>query len=279
MNSGIFLIDKNTGITSFKSLSLVKKNVNKKTGHCGTLDSFASGLMIVLSGWCTKLVPIFMGMNKEYIAKIKFGIQTDTLDPEGKIIKQGNIPNITTIKKALKHFEGQVMQIPPKYSAIHVDGKRAYKSVRAGIDVEIPARNVTFLKNNLIDYSEEQGILTIKTLVSKGTYIRSFARDLGEKCNSCAHVVELKRTAIGPFSIEEAIKAEEAKPQTEFISVLKRIGDFKEIEINQKEKERFDNGIIPFWINKTNGYGLILNNNELLGIINLEEKKIITKVN
>ena len=207
MTDAVVLLDKKAGITSFTCLNTVKKTVNKKTGHCGTLDKFATGLLIALCGKYTKLNQLFMGLDKTYIAKIEFGKETDTLDPEGKIIDTKALPTFEEIEKKVKSYVGKIIQIPPVYSAVHIGGKRSYKLARQGQNVQPEGREVEIYRADIISY--DAPFLTIELNVSKGTYIRSYARDLGRLCSSCAYVKELRRTQIGPFNIYDAIKSDD----------------------------------------------------------------------
>jgi len=130
---GIFLLDKARGMTSFQSLGQVKKNLGiKKVGHTGTLDKFAHGLMVIVSGRFTKLAPFFSGLDKVYEAEICFGKETTTLDPEGEIVAEADIPDFAIIKSELENFKGSIKQRPPRFSAIHIDGKRAYQRTLNG---------------------------------------------------------------------------------------------------------------------------------------------------
>jgi len=205
----IVLINKTEGITSFSCLNIIKRTVNKKTGHCGTLDKFASGLMIALCGKYTKLNEKFMGLDKTYIAKIEFGKETDTLDPEGQIINTKEVPSFEVIQKNVADYVGLINQIPPVYSALHVNGKRSYSLARSGVEVKLEPRPVTIYSADIISF--DAPFLTIKLHVSKGTYIRSYARDLGILCNSCGYLTELKRIAIGPFSIDSSINYDDVE--------------------------------------------------------------------
>lgn len=208
-NNAVILINKGPNVTSFECLRYIKRNVNKKTGHCGTLDKFATGLMIACCGQYTKKVPLFMGMDKTYVAKIEFGKETDTLDPEGEVIKTSDVPDLETIQDSIHKLTGDIMQVPPVYSALHVNGKRSYELVRSGQKVELNARPVKIFSAEIFSY--EAPFLTVKLHVSKGTYIRSYAKDLGELCKSCAYVTELCRTSIGPFKLEDAIAYNDEK--------------------------------------------------------------------
>ena len=213
----IRLMDKEPGMTSFRSLSSVKKeNRGQKVGHAGTLDSFASGLMIVLIGGATKLTPIFSSFDKEYIAEITFGKETDTLDPEGTVIAEAPVPSREVLEAVIPSFMGKQKQIPPVYSAVHVDGKRAYREARSGKDIEMPE--------------------LIRTSVSKGTYIRSLARDIAKRASSRGYLTALRRLRIGPWSLEDKEKSTD--------ELLDMTGLFSVSVLNPSEKTRILNGNI-----------------------------------
>ena len=200
--SEMLLMDKEEGVTSFSSLSSVKRShKGMKVGHAGTLDKFASGLMIVLVGKATRLNPVFSSMGKSYIAEITFGAETDTLDPEGEVIRRADPPSEEALRSVLPEFLGLQSQIPPVYSAIHIGGKRAYQEARKGKDVEMAPRTIKIDSIELLSYDGEKAV--ISTSVSKGTYIRSLARDIGERAGSCAYVSRLRRTSIGPFTLSD----------------------------------------------------------------------------
>ena len=201
--STVTLIRKDSGVTSFSSLRYVKKHVNKKTGHCGTLDKFATGLLIACCGKYTKKVPLFMGLDKQYVAVIEFGTETDTLDPEGEIVARADVPSIETIENMVAQMTGSIMQAPPAYSALHIDGKRSYELARKGVDVQPEKRPVFIYGAQILNWSAPY--LTIRLDVSKGTYIRSYARDLALACGSRGYVSALERTKIGPFYVSEAV--------------------------------------------------------------------------
>lgn len=205
--SGIVLLSKQAGLTSFSSLSGVKRALGTtKVGHTGTLDSFADGLLVVLVGRLTHLVPHITNFDKTYIALIEFGSETDTLDPTGQIIKKGKIPSKEEVEAVLPEFLGEIEQVPPAYSALHVDGKRASDIVREGKSVDLKARKITISSIKLLDFCEKYA--RIEVSCSKGTYIRSLARDIAEKCSTVAHLKELRRTRVGPFKLEDAVSDE-----------------------------------------------------------------------
>lgn len=195
----VLILDKKPGETSFKSLNKVKRcHRGSKVGHTGTLDKFATGIMVVLTGEATKLNPLFSGMDKKYKATIKFGSQTDTLDPEGEIIYQAEKPTLEELKKSINKYLGSIKQVPPEYSAIHVNGKRAYERIRSGEEVTMAERDVTIYNSSLISFDGEVALLD--THVSKGTYIRSLARDIAITAASRGYLIALDRYEVGPFS-------------------------------------------------------------------------------
>ena len=202
--SGIVLLAKQAGLTSFSSLSSVKRSLSTtKVGHTGTLDSFADGLLVVLVGKLTHLVPHITNFDKTYIALVEFGRETDTLDPTGQVIKTGKVPSREEVEAVLPQFLGEIDQVPPAYSALHVDGKRASDLMREGKTVELKARKITISSIKLLDFYDN--FARIEVSCSKGTYIRSLARDIASACGSVAHLKELKRTRVGPFKLEDAV--------------------------------------------------------------------------
>jgi tRNA pseudouridine55 synthase len=200
---GLVLVHKPAGQTSFRTLNYYKKYFNtKKIGHTGTLDMFATGLMLVLVGQATRLARYFVLANKSYRAEFCFGSQTDTLDPEGQVVKTAPIPDFSTIESILPQFRGEIQQVPPVYSAIHVQGKRAYERTLQGEVLDLAPRNVNIHDIRIVGF--QNGRLTVDVDCSKGTYIRSLARDIAEACGSCAHVSALERTRVGPFDLAGA---------------------------------------------------------------------------
>lgn len=206
--SGILLLSKQSGETSFASLSAVKKSLGtKKVGHTGTLDSFADGLLVVMTGHLTKLVSHITNFDKTYLALVEFGTQTDTLDPTGNVVSTGKIPDEEEVRLALQKFKGPIDQVPPEFSALHVNGKRASDLMRSGENVELPARKITVYSIILLDFFEKYALIEVKC--SKGTYIRSLARDIARECGTVAHLKALRRTSVGPFLLKNAAGCEQ----------------------------------------------------------------------
>lgn len=208
-SDSIVLFAKQSGPTSFKSLNIIKKSLQtKKVGHTGTLDSFAQGLLVVCTGKLTKLAGCITEFNKSYIALIKFGEETDTLEKNGSVIKTESLPTEEKLLHAIKKFNGPQKQIPPSFSAIHVDGKRASDLTRKGVDITLPSRDIEIYSSKILDIRKNKEdkveYCLIEFTVSKGTYIRSLARDIAYECGSVAHLVGLYRTKVGNFSIENS---------------------------------------------------------------------------
>ena len=205
----IVLLAKQPGITSFTSLYNVKRAFNTtKVGHTGTLDNFAQGLLVVCTGRLTKLAGNIIEFDKSYKAVLRFGTETDTLDYEGSVVKTAPLPDEETVRRVVASFVGEQDQKPPVFSAIHVDGKRASELVRKGIDIELPSRKICVYSAQILDIEKDENNLVSACLidfsVSKGTYIRCLARDIGTVCGSSAHLIGLYRTKVGNFNVENA---------------------------------------------------------------------------
>ena len=202
---GIYPIDKPRGKTSFSLVySLRKLTGIQKIGHAGTLDPFASGVMVMLIGRrYTRLSDTFLNCDKEYVAEVYLGTTTDTYDSEGTIIAQSTIvPTLEEIKQALSSFQGEIEQIPPMYSAKKMQGKKLYELARKGVEVVREPVKVN-LETSFIHY--KYPYLELRIVCSKGTYIRSVAYDLGLKLGCGAHLSNLKRTRSGKFHLEDCI--------------------------------------------------------------------------
>lgn len=208
--NGIFLINKEANWTSFDICAKIKRLFNtKKVGHSGTLDPFAEGLMIVCLGQATKIIPFLEYYNKTYLATIKLGEETDTLDNTGNIIDKKDVLNysLEEIKNVLNSFLGKSQQIPPMYSALKHDGVPLYSLAREGIEIERKPRDIEIFSIELIEYNKP--FLTFKCKVSKGTYIRTLAKDIAIKLSTVGHLVKLIRTNIDKFDLNMAKKVNE----------------------------------------------------------------------
>ncbi len=208
-SDGIVLLAKRPGMTSFASLYDVKKALGtSKVGHTGTLDSFASGLLVVCAGRLTRLAARITEFGKTYTAAVRFGEETDTLEYTGKTIRAAPLPSAAALESAVLRFTGDIMQSPPAFSAVHVGGRRASDAARAGVHVEIPPRKVTVysagIKSLVMTADGFVSAAEICFSVSKGTYIRCLARDIAASCGSAAHLAGLCRTAVGNFELRDA---------------------------------------------------------------------------
>ncbi len=214
---GLVLLDKPSGLTSFQALSRIKRALGtSRVGHAGTLDRFAEGLLVVLAGRMTRLAGLASAMDKEYVATITFGQQTDTLDPEGEVVAEGPVPGREALEAALQSFVGRMMQVPPAYSAVHVHGRRAYEAARRGEEVALAPREVEIHSLSLESFSPPDA--TLRVACSKGTYIRSLARDIAARLSTCAFVSRLRRTRIGGFRVEEAKQPFDFDPVRDLLS-------------------------------------------------------------
>lgn len=204
---GILLVDKSPGRSSFSLVAALRKRLNvRKIGHAGTLDPFASGVMVMLIGKpFTRLSDKFLEQDKEYTADLHLGIATDTHDLEGQIINRStHIPTLEQIQEALKQFQGEILQIPPMFSAKKINGQKLYELARKGKTVERKPVKVS-LSIDIVSYHYPSLILNVSC--SKGTYIRTLAHDLGQVLGSGAHLTSLKRIRSGMFHINQCISA------------------------------------------------------------------------
>ncbi len=203
---GILVINKEKGYTSRDVVNKVSKILGtKKVGHTGTLDPLATGVLVLCIGKALKVVELLMNHDKEYIAKFKLGIDTDTLDITGKVLNTCD-KKVTKedLVKVLNNFQGLIKQEVPKYSAIKVNGKKLYEYARNNIEVKLPIKEVNIYKLELLDYNEDNMEVTIACRVSKGTYIRSLIRDIGNSLDTYATMTELERTKLGIYDINNS---------------------------------------------------------------------------
>ena len=201
--SGYILFDKPAGRTSFSALNGFKRALpGSRIGHTGTLDSFATGLLVVMAGSYSRLASWFVGLDKVYEADVRFGLETDTLDPNGIVTKRGAVPSREALEGTIPSFTGSIEQIPPEYSAIHVAGERASERARKGESFKLAPRKVTIYALTIDSFSGDTARILVHC--SSGTYIRALARDMATACGSCAHLSGLRRTKVGPFSVSDA---------------------------------------------------------------------------
>lgn len=202
--AGVVLLDKPAGLSSFAALRPLRGMYGRRLGHGGTLDPFATGLLLVLTGRATRLVDHLHGYDKAYTAVVRFGVESTTDDPEGTLTPTGRATEADAVRAALPALTGCFEQVPPAASAVHVDGERAYRRFRRGEDVTVPARTVTVHALDLVRFDADAQTAELEVVCASGTYVRSLARDLGRMVGAGAHLAELRRTRIGPFSVADA---------------------------------------------------------------------------
>lgn len=238
----VTVMKKEGGITSYRALSPLKQAVKgSKVGHTGTLDQFASGIMVALTGEATRLNPLFTACDKRYRAALSFGAETDTLDPEGQVVASGGrIPKREEVEAVLPSFVGPCLQVPPVYSAIHIGGKRAYQEARKGNDVVLEPRPVTIHSLSLVDYRD--GVAIIDAHVGKGTYIRSLGRDIALALGTYGHLEALERYKVGPFGYSDVHGLPATAEESEE-NLRKLIATVVEVEYGALR--RIANGYLP----------------------------------
>lgn len=297
----IINLDKPKGISSQQAVIQARKTVGaKKAGHAGTLDPVATGILLVCLGEATKITGFLSGLDKEYIAVMKLGEKTDTLDTEGTIIltvKDFSLER-KEIEDVIERFKGSILQSPPMYSAIKIKGQPLYKLARQGIVVDRPQRKVNIHRIEIMEFTSP--MLTIKVSCSKGTYIRTLCDDIGDALDVGAHIVALRRTGIGDIRIEDSITMDELKRSTElknsensnpnpqltgerhgnnkaFLSIDAALGHLREVILTDTEFRQARNGIAflhPDISGLSEHLRLKTPEKELFAIGRLAEKKI-----
>ena len=199
----MFLVDKPKGLTSSRVVERIKRKFNVKAGHTGTLDPLATGLLVVLTGKFTKNASSFLKLDKAYEVKVMLGVETDTFDSEGTVLRQAD-GEVTRedVERVLKDFSGDIWQVPPPFSAKKIAGRKAYQLARKGISVDIPPKRVSIHSLGLKEF--QFPYFTIVCEVSSGFYVRSLAHDIGQKLGVGATVVGVRRTRVGPYHVEQA---------------------------------------------------------------------------
>lgn len=212
--AGIFLVDKPVGPTSFRIVQQVRRALQiKKVGHAGTLDPFASGLLVVCAGRAaTRLVPRLMAGEKEYEATLQLGVETDTQDPEGQVVAESLVPELdmAAVQHCLAGFVGRILQVPPRFSALKHKGKPMYYYARRGVEVAreprpVEVKGIECLAPVTQRWGPENDTLKIRVICGKGTYIRTLAADIGTALGCGAHLRELRRLRVGPFSVTSSL--------------------------------------------------------------------------
>jgi len=273
---GVLVINKPKGYSSHDIVNIVKRECNKispekiKVGHAGTLDPNATGVLPILIGKGTKISKYLIEHNKTYIAELVLGKKTTTADIEGEIIEEKEIPllNLEDVQKIFKSFLGKQKQTPPVYSAIKVNGKKAYEYARSGKEIEIEERDIEIYDIRLISFNKNKMLFEVNC--SKGTYIRTLCEDIAEKMGTVGYMSNLNRTKVNEFNIENVIELEQIKENPniileKIINIEEIFKNIRKIELDNYKKKLFLNGV------KLRNYDgeevvKIYNNNIFLGV-------------
>lgn len=241
--NALVLINKPVGLRSTKCVSIAKKKLGVKVGHAGTLDSTASGLLILLAGHTTRLCEFVMSLPKVYRTVIQFGAETDTYDYSGNVIRESEISslNMRTLNDALFAFSGMRLQSPPAVSAIKIEGKPAHKLARSGVDVKIDSRPVYFRNIRVLDELNHEGRIELEVSCGRGTYIRSLAHDLGVMFGCGAYVKSLERVSIGRFNVKDANSPDDK--QYSLVNLSELAKNFPRIYLSTRDSRTFINGM------------------------------------
>ncbi|HLU15431.1 MAG TPA: tRNA pseudouridine(55) synthase TruB [Burkholderiaceae bacterium] len=239
---GVLLLDKPEGLSSNHALQRAKRALDaRKAGHTGTLDPFATGLLVCCLGRATKLAGQLLDSDKGYLATIQFGVETDSGDLTGSVTAEADsdFPGIDAqaLEAILPEFRGDIEQVPPMHSALKRDGKPLYKYARAGIEVERPPRQVTIHRLEVVSHTPREAVIDV--VCSKGTYIRTLAQDIGRRLGCGAHLTALRRTRVGPFHVDDAVALDKLQtmdtPQSILISLDDLPADLTQTVFGKKD--------------------------------------------
>ena len=268
---GIIIINKPKNCTSHDIVRKAKKIFNEKVGHTGTLDPMATGVLPLLIGKGTLCSKYLINHDKMYQAQIQLGKKTDTADIEGQVIEEKEVSEDAlkeeNVLSVLNSFLGKQQQIPPKYSAIKVNGKKLYEYARKNEHVDIKPRDIEIYDINIVSINKEKKQIEFRVHCSKGTYIRSLCEDIAQKLDTCGYMSNLERTQVGEFNIKDAVSMEllEENKEKYFIKLEKFFENKKSISLNDRKLELFLNGV-KLTNNFEDGIYRIYNNQIFIGI-------------
>ena len=242
---GFLSVDKPAGVSSFSVVAAVRRHFGGvKTGHAGTLDPAASGLLVLALGNATRLLPFVPLEPKRYLFGVRFGVQTDTLDVDGSVIQSGGLlPSSAALEGVLQRFTGVVTQVPPEFSAVKVSGVRAYKLARQGRHMELAPRRIEIFSLSLLGYDETAGQAEFEASCSGGTYIRSLARDIAGTLGTCGYASSVRRIAAGGFTIGRSLALNELERAEEVLSpVCEVVRELPHITVDAAQEKRIIRG-------------------------------------
>ena len=241
---GLLNIRKTSGPTSHDVVARVRRLLGRqvKVGHAGTLDPFAEGVLVICVGPATRLADYVQAAPKRYLAEVTLGSTSTTDDPEGQIAPTAGAaaPAESLVREAAEGFVGEIEQVPPAHSAVHVDGRRAYKLARSGQTLDLPARTVTIYSVEVVEYDYPRLVLDVRCGV--GTYIRALARDIGQALGVGGYCSALTRTAVGDFAIDQALDIEEVDPGQHLIDPLAALGHLPRVVADEQAVEQIRHG-------------------------------------
>ncbi|HEX9017928.1 MAG TPA: tRNA pseudouridine(55) synthase TruB [Anaerolineaceae bacterium] len=248
--SGVLVVDKPVGLTSHDVVQVVRKGTNiRRAGHTGTLDPRASGVLVILIGPAVRLSEYVSASDKRYQAVVRLGASTDTYDAEGHIVSTSPVDKITEeqFETALETFVGEIEQVPPPYSAVKVHGRKAYEMAREGEEVDLAPRRIKVYSLEMLEWAPPEAVIDV--YCSSGTYVRSLAHDLGEKLGCGAHLVGLRRTKSGRFTLRDAVPLRKLREAFEdgnwyqfLIPAAEALSDWPAIELTQEQVESIRHG-------------------------------------
>lgn len=244
--TGFIVVDKEQGASSAQEVNRIKKLLNNTPcGHMGTLDPMATGVLPVAIGNAARLFDYFLDKRKTYIADFRFGVDSDTLDTTGEMrLNAGHVPTNAQLEAVLNEFVGEINQLPPKFSAKNVNGRRGYELARSGIEFELPAKKVNIYSIELTKQTAED-TFRFKIECGGGTYIRSIARDLGKRLNTCAIMSALVREKSGIFSLDNSVKTRSLTAENikNFITPTESVLPYESILPTENEAKKLFNGL------------------------------------
>lgn len=252
--TGLININKAEGVSSAREVALIKKLTGMPCGHMGTLDPMAGGVLPVAVGNAARLFDYLLTKTKTYVATFRFGEDYDTLDTTGNLMKSGcRIPAPSEIESVIPSLTGEIMQIPPRYSAKNINGRRGYQLARAGVDFELPPKKVNVHSIKLLGFSGNS--FSFEIVCGGGTYIRSIARDMASALSTCAAMSALVRTASGPFLIENSVRSEELTRDNiaKFLIPSDSVISYESIRLSEGEAKKLFNGV-PVSCGNADGY-------------------------
>lgn len=273
MNNGLLVVNKPSGYTSRDVVNIISRFLNtRKVGHAGTLDPIATGVLVIAVNDGLKLLEYLQEETKEYIATVKLGISTDTLDISGNIVEKNDnyFVDQSKLKSVVESFKGKYLQEVPLYSSVRVNGKRLYKYAREKEEVILPKREVEIFDIELLAANHDE--FSFRAIVSKGTYIRSLIRDIGEKINLCCTMKSLKRTKQGTFSLDNSISIQDIENNRfKFISSKALLNNYNKVLVDEDLERKILNGAI---LDNIYGYETLVfeNEKELLAIYGIYQK-------